>query len=188
MRAFKTLAGIILLIMGCRPATPPAEYGQIPPFQMTAVTTDKHFPVTRDSLSGNPWVADFIFTNCAGPCPLMSARMARLQRMLPAHVRLISFSIDPERDSTAVLQAYAKTFQADPKRWWFVRGGPGQTERLAVEGFKLGVTQNPDAPSGMRFTHSTKFVLVDSSGTIRGYYDSHDEAFALSLKQDIEKL
>lgn len=180
---------VIALLMGCQKSTPPpADYGQVPPFIMEAVTTESTFQTTRDAFKGSPWVANFIFTNCSGPCPLMSGKMAWLQKTLPSHVRFASFTIDPERDTPAVLQKYATSFQADPKRWWFLRGTPASVMHLAVEGFHLGIEKNPEAPSGLRFTHSTKFVLIDSSGVIRGFYDSTNRGLDSLLAQDIKRI
>lgn len=171
-----------------RPAAPMPAFWTVPSFTMTAVTSKRQFPVNETDLRGRPWVAAFIFTNCTGPCPRMSARMAHLQTVLPAPARLISFTVDPDRDTPPVLAAYAKRFDADPERWWFLRAAPAEVERVAVQGFKVGLEKNSSAPSGLRFTHSTKFALVDSSGTIRGFYESLDAGFAQALKRDIEKL
>src|SRR5688500_11223995 len=74
-------------------------------------------------LAGTAWVADFVFTRCPASCPMMSARMARLNRDMPADlgVQFVSFSVDPTYDTPEVLQRYAARFQA-PERWLFHTG------------------------------------------------------------------
>src|SRR5262249_55172554 len=71
--------------------------------------------VTKADLLGKPWVACFIFTRCAGPCPRVSEQMQILQNRLKGiDVRLVSFSVDPDRDTPEDLRKYAKVYKADP--------------------------------------------------------------------------
>ena len=147
--------------------------------------------VTLRDLAGAPWVADFVFTRCPATCPMMTARMARLNRDLPADlpVRLVSFSVDPEHDTPEVLERYAQSFQA-PDRWLFLTGDREQILQLSEKGFKLGVAMElppgTDAPEPI--VHSTRFVLVDGEGRIRGYYDAFDEESMERLERDLAAL
>jgi protein SCO1/2 len=153
-----------------RPAAPP-ELGDVPAFELT---DEAGAAVTRQALAGAVWIADFIFTRCAGQCPLMSARMALLQERLrdvPA-VQLISFTVDPDYDTPEVLTAYARRYRAAPGRWRFVTGGREAVWRLAREGFKLGIGEEGTAEEPI--THSVRLALVDRRGRIRGYYDATD--------------
>lgn len=147
--------------------------------------------MTAASLRGTPWVADFIFTQCGGACPAMTARMARLRRDVPAGVRFVSFTVDPVHDTPEVLSRYAASFEAD-RDWLFVTGAQKDLYALSTEGFKLAAMEVPpeqrkeggDGP----FLHSSKFVLVDAAGEIRGYYDSTDEDEMRSLVADVGRL
>jgi len=131
--------------------------------------------VTLEDLRGAPWVADFIFTRCRGPCPLMTRRMAELGEVLPGEVRRVSFTVDPEHDSPEVLAEYAERYEA-PRSWLFLTGPRPRMWELAVEGFKLGVAFSGGAPNDHGLiTHSTRFVLVDAEGRIRGYYDGFEK-------------
>ena len=143
---------------------------RVPPFQMTAVTLSGATPITPGDLLGKPWVADFIYTSCGGPCPLLSGRMSKLQQVLPSQVRFISFAVDPDHDTIAVLQKYAARFRADPKRWFFVRGEKAALYKLVYDGFHMAMVEDALAPEGFRVTHSTKFVLVDQKGVVRQLY------------------
>jgi protein SCO1/2 len=125
-------------------------------------------PATDAQLLGHPWVADFIFTTCASLCPTMSARMSELQDQLPADVKLVSFSVDPARDTPAVLKEYATHFHAQPGRWMFLTGDEKTQERV-VRAMKLPfVPAQGDTP----IQHDEHFVLIDSQGKIRNFYDS----------------
>ena len=166
---------------------PPPILGQVPEFVLT--NRDGRV-VRRADLDGRPWVADFIFTRCPASCPMMSARMARLNRDLPADlpVRLVSISVDPTHDTPEVLQRYAESFQATD-RWLFLTGTREDVRRLCVEGFKLGLDMEPAPGSGPEpILHSTRFVLVDARGGIRGYYEAFDEDSTAKLKRDLKAL
>ncbi|MBI2363220.1 MAG: SCO family protein [Elusimicrobia bacterium] len=144
--------------------------------------------LSAGSLRGRPWVADFVFTSCAGPCPTLSANMARLQKRLPAAVALVSFSVDPETDTREVLAEYAGRLGAEPGRWFFARLEPGPLYRLVNAGFHLPVFIDPEADSGSRAIHTTKFVLVDADGAVRGYYDGMSESGLRQLERDAARL
>jgi protein SCO1/2 len=169
---------------------PPGVMWSVPDFTLT--NRDGR-TVTLKDLKGAPWVADFIFTRCPASCPMMTARLARFNRGLPRDlpVRLVSFSVDPKYDTPAVLQAYAQSFKA-PDRWLFLTGDGEQIYRLSKEGFKLGIDntpQNPTAsPTAEPILHSTRFVLVDGEGRIRGYYEAFDEESMKKLEGDLRAL
>jgi cytochrome oxidase Cu insertion factor (SCO1/SenC/PrrC family) len=113
-------------------------YGSVPDFALT----DQHGRlVRRADLEGKVWIASFIFTNCPEECPLMTAEMAQFQSDLAniPDFRLVSISIDPERDTPSVLSQYADRFKADSERWLFLTGDKRAIYRLAREGFRLGI-------------------------------------------------
>jgi cytochrome oxidase Cu insertion factor (SCO1/SenC/PrrC family) len=95
--------------------------------------------VTLADFRGKVWIASFIYTHCTDTCPLQSARMARLQEDLRAEpdVRLVSITVDPERDTPRVLAEYAARFSADRDRWLFLTGEKMAIYALAQEGFHL---------------------------------------------------
>ena len=131
--------------------------------------------VTRADLLGRPLIVDFVFTTCSGPCPAMSAGMAELQQALgDARVTLVSVSVDPERDTPEALAGYAEALGAVPGRWRFLTGDEDQIVTLATS-LHLGVARaNPaqgEVRLGEQVTHSTKFVVLDAEGVVRGYYD-----------------
>jgi protein SCO1/2 len=144
--------------------------GDVPAF---ALTEANGRTITRDQLLGRPWIADFIFTRCAGTCPVMSSSMSGLHDDflsdgdLSAY-RFVSVSVDPDYDTPEVLREYARLVDADPERWFFLTGDFATIHALSQRGFHLGSGQDADTNE---ILHSTKFVLVDRAGKIRGYYD-----------------
>lgn len=143
-------------------------------------------------LKGKVWVADFIFTRCAGPCPMMTLRMAHLQESLRAKsdVRFVSITVDPDFDTPEVLCQYAQSFNVNSNQWFFLTGSYESIEKLALEGFKLTVQKQGDMPGGEKnpILHSSHFVLVDQVGRIRGYYDGEVPDRMNALRKDIEWL
>ena len=160
-------------------------YGQVPDFSLTRETGQS---LSGRDLMGRVWVADFIFTRCAGPCPLMTMRMAELQTELHNldGVRLVSFSVDPEYDTPEVLARYAGDYGADPDRWTFLTGDRRAIYDLSIKGFKLAVATGGDYEH--LILHSTKFVLVDHAAGIRGYYDGTDPEDRKKLAADVRAL
>lgn len=144
----------------------PAVLGQAPSFELIERSGRA---VHSDELRGHVWIADFIFTRCLGPCPTMTANMARLQGMIAdaPNIRLVSFTVDPEYDRPDVLREYAAKFGADATRWLFLTGTIEQMDAVQSKGFKLGVP-------GDAIQHSTRFILVDAEGGIRAYVDADD--------------
>ena len=144
-----------------------SSYGALPPFEL--VNQDAQ-PFGSAQLAGKIWIADFIFTSCPGPCPIISSRMSELQKPLEkTDIHLVSFTVDPEKDTPEVLRSYAEKLHARPARWDFLTGARPEIYALTRDGFKLDISDDSDE-AGMR--HSTLVVLVDRHGVIRGYYDA----------------
>ena len=160
----------------------------LPDFALTAVTVDGTSPLDLRALRGRVWIADFVYTRCAGPCPMLSANMASLQKRLPKSVGLLSFTVDPDHDSPEALTAYARDFQADPQRWFFVDGDKAALLKLFRDGFQIAVAENAAAEPGQNVAHTTKFVLIDGDGRIRGYYDGDDRVSLDKLAADASRL
>jgi uncharacterized membrane protein YozB (DUF420 family)/cytochrome oxidase Cu insertion factor (SCO1/SenC/PrrC family) len=161
----------------------PRRYGALPAFRLLGHDGSV---VSLDSLAGRPWVADFIFTRCGSVCPGMTTAMAGLQRIAPAELRFVSFTVDPVHDTPGVLARYAAAHHAGPG-WAFVTGPERDIYDLAVHGFRLTAGRDEGAPGEgdtQGFDHSAKFALVDGNGVVRGYYDSDDAASRRRLLRD----
>lgn len=129
-------------------------------------------------LSGNVWIATFMFTHCVATCPKQTARFETLQRQLQSwpdadRVWLVSITVDPERDTVEQLRQYADQHQADDNHWRFLRGDRAEIVRISKEGFMLPVSDESDEAddASAPITHSAQFALVDTHGRVRGLYD-----------------
>ncbi len=179
------LAAVAVATIAQRTRPPLPVLGQVPDFTLT--NRDGR-AIGLGDLAGTPWVADFVFTRCGASCPMMTSRMARMDRELPSEppVHLVSFTVDPVHDIPSVLARYATAAGATP-RWLFLTGDGGQIAELSRQGFKLGV-DSPSGPAaaGEAVLHSTRFVLVDGRGRIRRYYDAFDRSGLAELPRDLE--
>jgi protein SCO1/2 len=173
---------------GARAASLPV-LGAVPDFSLTERSGRI---VTRADLEGRVSVVDFIFTSCSAQCPRVSAEMAKLQQIaLPRwpQVRLISLTVDPERDTPGVLAEYARGFSADRDRWWFLTGPAGKLDSLIRDGFRVaGASKERVDTSPGAILHSVSLVLVDPRGRIRGYYESTDPEEMAKLRGDLAAL
>jgi protein SCO1/2 len=163
--------------------------GTLPEFSLTERNGQ---PFGLQNLRGKIWVADFIFTNCAGTCPIMTTAMTDIQQMALAEnlddVRLVSITVDPERDSLAVLQRFADGYGALKDRWHFLTGEEAAIQQLANKGFFLSAAASTGGSAEEPIIHSNRFVLVDRQGRIRGYYDGTDEESVKLLRKDLKTL
>jgi protein SCO1/2 len=145
------------------------------PIPEAALVNDANQPVRMSELKGRVVVYDFIFTHCAGTCPMMTATMRRLTKKIPkdAPVRFVSISVDPIRDTPQVLHEYARHVRNDP-RWLFLTGDRKTIVDLSVNGFKLAAG---DATGSLNESvlHSTKFAVADKNGIIRDYYNGTND-------------
>lgn len=171
------------------------RYKQLPVMSKTAIpqfsfTGHNGVSVSRSTFDNKILIANFFFTKCRGICPKMTGQMLRVQEYISGHPNLkseyqiLSFSVDPENDSIAVLNEYANVNGVDSTLWLLVTGEKDSIYNLAINFFKL--------PAGqiMRdtlepFVHSERFVMLDKEGYIRGYYDGTDPDNVLEMMKDI---
>ena len=103
-------------------------------------------------------------------------------------VQLVSISVDPDHDTPEVLREYGERYGADPARWRFLTGDADEVNRVVVRGFRVAMGEpEPTAGGGYDIMHSSTFVLIDPTGTIRGYYANEPEGTA-DLLRDVDRL
>jgi len=170
----------LLGLAGCNSGPSLPSYGLVPDFELTDQNGQPFR--SRDKLRGRVWVANLIFTTCMGPCPRMSGQMRQIRDATQnAKDRaLVTLTIDPARDTPAVLAAYAKRYNGGPS-WYFLTGPMKSLDHLAYDVFHLGHIDG-------NLEHSTRFVLVDQQARIRGYYDSSDADSIETLIADVNAL
>jgi len=135
---------------------------------------------TLADLTNRVWVADIIFTRCAGPCPIMTGHMKSVQDALPqtSEARLVTLTTDPDYDSPPVMKKYGEHFGADFNRWIFLTGT--RTEIAALAGGSLKLSAVPIKPEDQKnsadlFIHTTIFVVVDKRAQLRGIFETGGE-------------
>src|ERR1700686_554401 len=118
------VAALVLSLTACsRQTSSLPVYYDVPAFDLVAQDGQAF---DSKVLSGKIWVADFIYTTCPGPCPRMTSQMHEVQKATAKMqgVKLVSFTVDPERDTPPVLAEYAKMHGASAERWYFLTGPP----------------------------------------------------------------
>ena len=166
----RTLALVALLAAACHHQSDLPKLFALPNTQLVNENGQR---VSLDAHKGYVTVYDFIFTNCSGTCPMMTASMRRLTPKVPkdAKVKFVSISVDPTRDTPPVLHDYAKKVRNDD-RWTFLTGDRNTIRDLSVNGFKLAA--GDPTPGGDPLLHSSKFAIADKNGVIREYYGGTD--------------
>lgn len=154
-------------------------YGDVPEFTYTD-QDGQSFGL--NNMRGKISIVDFIFTNCRMACPMMATQMKLLYDRYAGSgdVQFVSISVDPERDSIPRLREYADELGVVDKQWIFLRADIDSVRQLAEQGFMV----SGDFPGG----HSTKFILVDPKGRIRGYYEYNNAAELDLLKLHIREM
>ena len=164
-------AGVVLVLLACGSNEPPLP--ELFPVPNASLIDENGRPVQLGAMKGHVTVYDFIFTSCAGICPIMSNSMRRLTERVPqgAPVRFVSITVDPTRDTPEVLRKYAQRYRNDD-RWIFLTGERDAIVDLSVNGFKLAA--GDPSPGGDPLLHSSKFAIADKNGVIREYYGGTD--------------
>jgi len=188
-RSLLTLAALFALAPACRKKPELEKLGSLGGF---ALTDQEGRAYGSSELRGQIWVASFFFTRCPTVCPRLIAALRDLQQKAKASstaLRIVSFSVDAEHDTPAVLKEYAKQQQADLGSWSFLTGNAELIQKTAVEGFKLATEGRADAGSDhFGILHGSHLVLVDPELTLRGYYRSEEPEARAKLLEDARAL
>ena len=184
------------VVLWPRPTRELPVYWNAPEFTLVDQQGDT---VRTADLEGTPWVASFVFTHCTSVCPVITHKMAALgdsleaEGLLGAGARLVSFSVDPARDTPAVLREYAAGFGSrGPEHWMFLTGTPPEAVREMIQtGFKLTASAPPGHDHGggeYQVMHSPRVVLVDAQGQVRGLYDTTEPDAMRQVRDDLQAL
>ena len=147
--------------------------------------------VTKADLLGKPWIVCFVFTHCAATCPLVTNSMRELQdRLKDYDFRLVTLTVDPERDTPEVLKGYGEARGADFSKWMFLGGDQRAIYKLIHGSFQMQVqeTFGKDRRPGFEFIHSNNIMLVDAKGVVQGKFDAAKGEAMSALRREIKKL
>ena len=184
--AIVTILAIFSVSCDSEDTTSLPVYNDIPSFSLSDQMGQTF---TRDELNGKVALANFIFTNCTQFCTTLTTRMIKMQTILENEdllgnsVLILSFSVDPNHDTTAILYSYAENHGANHSAWRFLTGSPEVVKKVVMDGFNLSYGQNKEINKHIHkdgsihiheydVFHTNRMVLIDKSGRIRAYYDT----------------
>src|SRR6266851_3086056 len=183
MKLVSLLLGVLVAAgcIACQPQPALDTFGRAPDFQLTDQTGAVF---ASSSLAGRVTLLDFVYTHCTDACPILRATFQQAQRkladekLLGDRVMLVSLSVDPQHDTSAVLAEYGKQFKADATGWKFLTGDWDEIYEL-VTGLKVATrpprpAADAPAPGGTELTHSTRIVLIDAQQQVRAYLEGQD--------------
>ena len=182
--ALAAIAAVVVAVIGtgiwmAGRHTSPSELKSAPAFELI---TSNGETFSSTTLQGKVWLASFFFTSCESVCPMVIGKMSSLFESAPPQIHFVSFSVDPTNDTPAALKKYAERFDADTRRWHFLTGSQDQLRQVVQGGFQVSF---PESKAELD-THSLRLVLVDQSGSIRGYFNSTDAEDMSRLKGILE--
>jgi protein SCO1/2 len=151
-------------------------------------------PVTARDLDGRYTVLSFMFTYCTLACPMMSGNLYRVQQEAPAHVQIVSLSVDPAHDTPQRLAEYAADLGAVAPRWRML-SGPEKVVRTVAESLGLTFFTDPSTLIDMgggrtmaNITHPTRFLLIGPDGHAIESYSGVDRTDVDRLIADLRAL
>lgn len=145
--------------------------------------------VSLKDVEGKVLLVDFFFTSCPSICPTLTKNLKKIQSAYVKNdslLQILSFSVDPERDTVDKLRKYAYDYGVNPDNWWLLTGSKKEIYDLARNDFFVSVTQGDGGPDD--FIHTEKLVLIDKNGNIRGYYNGLDSNAIKRCAGDIATL
>ena len=187
---------LISIIVGCKDSTPLPFLGEtlskngekvkhtIPDWKMR---NQDSVEVSNQSLAPYIYVADFFFTSCPSICPKVAKEMLKIHNEFLAEpkVKLVSFTLDPKRDTPSQLKLYGDNLGINHEKWWLLSGDKDSTLQLASSYF-VAAFEDATVPGG--FDHSGKIIHVDQKGHIRSFSEGTDPSETPRLIKDIRKL
>ena len=137
--------------------------------------------ITKDSLDGHIYMANFFFTTCPTICPKMTNNLQIIQETFANNkqLKLVSFTVMPWVDSVNRLKTYGENHHIDPNKWYLLTGNKERIYKLGRQSYfsekRLGLQRDSSY-----FLHTESMLLIDKSGRIRGIYNA-------TQKPDIER-
>ena len=155
-------------------------YPTIRPFEFTNQEGDR---VSNSDFSNHIYITDFFFTSCPTICPKVKQQMLRVHNKYKDNdrVKLVSFTVDPKRDTPEKLKEYAGKLEVGTPKWHFLTGEKDSLHSISSDYMSIAL-ENPDAPGG--FDHSGRLILVDENQHVRAFCNGTDpEEVTVFLKK-----
>lgn len=173
---------------GCQKAETPQQADSAPIEEPPSGPPLTEFTLTESSgsefqsqqLEGKVWVVSFFFTRCAANCRALNMKVSQLQREFGDRgLQLVSITCDPAHDEPAVLQQYARMYNADAEQWRFLTGEFAYIRRIGGDMFDVTIAER---------MHDDILYVVDQSGKLRGKYHVRQEEQFDRLRRLLDKL
>ncbi|WP_328585873.1 SCO family protein [Rossellomorea aquimaris] len=182
------MAAVGILLAGCSNSDFQAETDyEIADFNYSNQDNEK---VSLKDLEGKVWIADFIFTNCETVCPPMTFNLTKLQKELKKagveDYKIVSFSVDPEKDTPQALKEYISGYEADTGKWELLTGYKfEEIKDFAEHSFKTIVAKDPNSD---QVIHQTSFFLVNQEGVVVKNYSGNSDVPYEEITSDMKTL
>ena len=166
-----------------------SKYQQIHTIDTFALKNQLGNIITKDSLDGFIYVANFFFTICPGICPKMVSNLQSLQDIfaLNKEVKLVSFTVMPWVDSVARLKNYGENHDINPAKWYLLTGSKERIYTLGRQSYFSEKTPGLKKDS-TDFLHTESILLIDKKGRIRGIYNGIDKTEISRISNNIQTL
>ncbi len=166
-----------------------SNYTSIHTIDTFSLTNQLGHTITKDSLYGNIYIANFFFTSCTSICPKMANNLEWLQDTFAANkdIKLVSFSVNPEEDSVETLNIYGESHNINPFKWYLLTGKRDEIYSLGRKSYfaerELGLKKD-----STEFLHTESMLLIDKKGRIRGIYNATEKVDINRVIDDIRTL
>jgi len=147
--------------------------------------------VSEKTVRNKVTVVEYFFTSCPSICPVMNGNLKEVYEKFKANPDFIilSHTVDPERDSVAVLKKYSRRYDAKSPAWQFLTGDKESLYQSAAKDYLLVAADS----SNSAFIHTQYVALLDKKRQIRAFYyftkkenvQKINEAIRQLLKEDV---
>ena len=169
----------------------PSDGNSLPPdsvYHLQVPVEDQYGVITGlDRYKGQPVLVTMFYTSCPHVCPMLISTITLTESKLSAaeraDLRVLTISIDPERDTPDTLLETLERHSVDTSRWSMVRSEPGDLRTIAGV-FGIKYKKLPDG----EFNHTARIVLLDRDGTQLASTDQlgrHDAVFLQAIKTSL---
>ena len=160
-------------------------YHQIPDFEF--INQDGE-AINNESFQDLIYIADFFFVNCPSICPKVTQQMLRIHDRYKNDPRLelVSYTLDPKRDTILSLASYADKIGVKSEKWHFLRSAEQDVVMEIADEYYVPAFVDPQAPGG--FDHSGKLMLIDKNRHIRGFAEGTDPESVTKFFGTIDQL
>ncbi len=166
-----------------------ANYANIHTIDTFQLTNQLGHTITKDSLNGYIYVANFFFTTCPGICPKMLNNLQILQDSFAFNkqIKLVSFTVMPWVDSVKKLHDYGEVHNIHPSKWHLLTGNKDRIYTLGRKSYfaEKGLGLQKDSTE---FLHTESMLLIDKKGRIRGIYNATQKTDVARITEDIATL